>query len=147
MIPLQGCRPDRNAFLFFAVRLLAEAPCMLVKWNGLRCAPFRSTRKASGCVRVQTGWQGEWGCNIGGRTILHDEVEARAHTDTSEPGPVCPCDGARTLVVDLAFGSSTWVCLPGCTSSVDAYTPPCHAPLPLRQVLLRHCPFLQMRQL
>ena len=117
MIPLQGCRPDRNAFLFFAVRLLAEAPCMLVKWNGLRCAPFRSTRKASG--RKQGGKE-NGGCNICGRTILHDEVEARAHTDTSEPGPVCPCDGARTLVVDLAFGSSTWVCLPGCTSSVDA---------------------------
>ena len=85
-------------------------------------SPLRTFHTNSQGVRMQSGWQGEWGCNICGRTILHTEVQAYASVDaTTVSGPVCPSDGARTLVVDLAFGSSTWVCLPGCTlSAVDA---------------------------
>ena len=83
-------------------------------------SPLRTFHINSQGVRVQSGWQGEWGCNVCGRTILHTEVQAYASTDTNVSGPVWPCDGARTLVVDLAFGSSTWVCLPGCTLSNDA---------------------------
>ena len=82
-------------------------------------SPLRTFHTNSQGVRMQSGWQGEWGCNICGRTILHTEVQAYASVDaTTVSGP---SDGARTLVVDFAFGSSTWVCLPGCTlSAVDA---------------------------
>ena len=66
-------------------------------------------------IREQSGWEGEWGCNLCGRTILHDDALAMAASIAHAPEAICPVDGPRTLVVDLAHSSTNWICLPGCT--------------------------------
>ena len=65
--------------------------------------------------RVQVGWHGEWSCSLCGRSLSQDDPLALP--SAADPPDVlsCPADGPRTLVVDLAHNSRTWLCFPGCT--------------------------------
>ena len=52
--------------------------------------------RASAC---QIGWEGEWGCNLCGRAILHDDPLLRGETAASDVEAVCPVDGPRALII------------------------------------------------
>ena len=90
-------------------------------WGGamhareMEWSPNRMFRINEQGIRVQIGWQGAWGCNTCGRTILHEDPEINGAVAAADSSNFCPADGQRTLIVDLAHGSRNWVCLPGCT--------------------------------
>ena len=55
---------------------------------------------AQGC-RVHVGWEGEWGCNLCGRTVSQSDPRIR---DAEAMQPHCPSDGPQTLMFGLLQG-------------------------------------------
>ena len=105
----------RLVFLFFcAIVGGTSAWDVSVHAREMEWSPTRIFQVNARGIREQTGWEGEWECNLCGRTILHDDALAMAASIADAPEASCPVDGPRTLVVDVAHSSTNWICLPGC---------------------------------
>ena len=78
-------------------------------------APVRQFQTNAQGNRVHVGWRGEWSCNLCGRCLAQDDPMANPSSEDNPDTVLCPIDGPRTLVVDLAHNSRTWLCFPACT--------------------------------
>ena len=105
-------RPDHILALCCARMSAWDAP---LHAGEMEWSPNRVFQINTDGTRIQTGWQGEWGCNICGRTLLQSDHLIGNALASGGVEAICPSDGQRTLVIDLAHGSTNWVCLPGCT--------------------------------
>ena len=111
---LEGMPPRPNNVLVLCCAR-TSAWDVTVHAREMEWSPNRVFQVNAQGIREQTGWEGEWGCNLCGRTILHNDPLIMGGPAASHAEAICSADGPRTLVVDLVHGSRNWICLPGCT--------------------------------
>ena len=111
---LEGMPPRPNNVLVLCCAR-TSAWDVTVHAREMEWSPNRVFQVNAQGIREQTGWEGEWGCNLCGRTILHNDPLIMGGAAASHAEAICSADGPRTLVVDLVHGSRNWICLPGCT--------------------------------